>query len=200
MGKKKLKKNTEQTIIDLPQQPEKDNAPDDTNGIGSNVQQIGATLAAVLIGEIVEAATAQLVQKFTQPSNSVTHGPKDHPNLREDKSHLAENAKLNLEGHLKDVAPTVTDGVSFARSAMAAAAPDMDDIVAVLKDVGQRLKQKSMDALESSPNSPGDLLASIMSNTSNAISGLNSKTTSTLENLDKGSKKGKRKKKRKNKK
>lgn len=190
MGKKKFKKNTEQTIIDPPQKLEKDCASVDTNGVGSNVQQIGATLAAVLIGEIVEAATAQLVQKFTQPSNSVTSGLKNH----------SDNAKLNLEGHLKDVTPTVTDGVSFARSAMAAAAPDMDDIVAVLKDVGQRLKQRSMDALENSSNSPGDLLASIMSNTSNAISGLNSKTTSTLENLDKGSKKGKRKKKRKNKK
>ncbi|HEY9764308.1 MAG TPA: hypothetical protein V6D07_17400 [Trichocoleus sp.] len=190
MGKKKSKKKAG----NLTQEPTKGNAQVGTNGLGINAQQIGTTLVGVLISEIVEAATAQLIQKVTQPNSNGHYGLGDHQNTTGGKPNPLENAKLNLEDQLKDVGPTVTDSVNFARSAMGAATPNMNDVVAVLKDVGQRLKEKSIDALD---NSSGNVLAVLAHSAASAMNGLAPEVPTTDSPKAKNSKKGKRKKKHK---
>ncbi|HEY9878501.1 MAG TPA: hypothetical protein V6D29_08595 [Leptolyngbyaceae cyanobacterium] len=90
---------------------------------------------------------------------------------------------------MKEVAPAITDSASFARSTMATVAPSVNDVVAILKDVGQRLKQKSVDALDSSPEGILESFAR------SAISSLTPETA-PISSVAKPKKKGKHKKKK----
>ncbi|GAB4367984.1 MAG: hypothetical protein Kow00121_06700 [Elainellaceae cyanobacterium] len=179
MGKKK-KKNKKKN------QNSTDNG-NNLNVLGVDAKQVGATLAGVLIGELVEAATERLMERIT---NHKDHS--DHKKTNGIGTTSIQLAASKVADQLEDAGSSVTSKSQSVRSSVGQLTPDMTNVIEVLRDAGQRLKENSINNLS---NSPESLAEGITDSAKGAIA--NVAASIDLSALSQSGKKGKKKKKNK---
>jgi hypothetical protein len=151
-----------------------DNGSQHGDFLGMDVKSIGAAVASILVSEIVEAA----VQRFSHPysdSNQDTVGSNHNNAFRDVAARVKDEAQ-----HVGASAKDATDDL---RTSAANVTLNLSEVVDVLRDAGQRLKQKSTGNLTPSADA--------------VISTVSSGATAVLDRVLPNTKKSKKSKKKK---
>jgi hypothetical protein len=197
MGKKSAKKQSK----------------DSSNGIldGIDAKQLGVTVAGLIVGELVQVATQRLIERGTN-SEDDEQGDDDEEN-RLQPVNAVKSVATQAGSQIKSAGSTVGDTAQTVQASASNVAPYLGELVDVLQDVGQRLKEKSVSSLSDSPDAIADSITTTARNALGALAS-NDSITATARNalgtltsngglalLDKSDKKsGKSKKKGKKKK
>jgi len=159
----------------------KDDVKKKDNGVdifGVDARKVGVAVAGILIGEIVEAAVQRLGEKQVglDDSDSKDDSGNGHSNP-------LKNAASQVGEQVEEVGSSAKDTADAIRASAGNVTLNLSDVVDVLRDAGQRLKEKSADTISSSSG--------------NVVENVSSGATAVLDRVlpdTKKSKKGKKKK------
>ncbi|MBD0267406.1 MAG: hypothetical protein ICV77_03835 [Cyanobacteria bacterium Co-bin8] len=164
-----------------------------TEVLGVDVRQLGVTVAGVIVGELVQAATQRLTQK-SEESDSSKDGTNGSDRLNPVKS--VKSVATKAGDQIEDVGSTVGNAAHSVQASASDLAPYLGDLVGILQDAGQRLKDKSVNGLS---NSPESIVQGITTSARNAIDALTPDKPQNSLSKSKKSKKSKKKGKKKKK-
>ena len=182
MGKKSAKKQSKDSSNEI---------------LGIDAKQLGVTVAGLIVGELVQAATQRLIERSTGSEDDGNGNDEDGGRLQPVNS--VKSAAAKAGSRIEEAGSAVGDTAQTVQASAGNVAPYLGELVDVLQDVGQRLKEKSVSSLSDSPDAIAD---SITTTARNALGALTS--NGSLAVLDKSNKKsskskkkGKKKKKKK---
>ncbi len=124
----------------------------DTQGkkgfLGTNMKRVGMTLAAVLIGEIVEVAIERLMQKMSErhavdkdDANSLS---RENVEPADSQANSIKSTALKLQDKIEDVSFPLKDVLEAIRVAIRKNTPNLADVVDSLREIPQRSLQQSV--------------------------------------------------------
>lgn len=159
--------------------------------LGLDVKQLGMALAGVIVAELAEVLADQVMQKLS--SKDRWKGVAKHDSdPADDPSEQPMRARVSKLGEqLQETGPALSSAADTVRSSVKDFNPSFDEIVDVLREVGQRVKAKSTSPFNASPAA---VKAGVASSAKTAAAVLGAKAASS--GLKKSPKKGKKKKKK----
>jgi len=168
------------------------NKNDGIDIFGVDARQIGAAVAGIVIGEIVEAA----VQRFGEQHSGLdgADDTSDNHKSNNHKSNPLKNVASQVEDRFEDAGASAKDTAETIRASAGDTPLNMSDVVDVLRDAGERLKDRSSNAISTSSG----IVADSVSNRATAVLDRvlpDSNLSDKLKKDHKHSKKSKKKKK-----
>jgi len=130
--------------------------------LGTNVKQLGTTIAGVLISEVVEAVVEKLVERFDSnqnhasaaldkgTDNTITGSITSVDTHRAGIAQPLTDTPTPLQSETnEDVKPSVQEAVEVIKETVSDFTPSLADVVNALKDRSRRSLQESFDAATS---------------------------------------------------
>jgi hypothetical protein len=147
-----------------------------------NTKRVGAAVAGVLVSELVNAAVQRLSEKALKADDAETDNE-----FKNDRSNPLQTVVSKMGDRVEEIEASAGDTVDVARSSVNNLTVNLSDVIDVLQDTGEQLKDRSANIIS---HSSGAILENV---SSGAIAVLDR----VMPDTDKASKKSKKNKKKK---